>query len=336
MKKILILICALLSFLFVTEKIYAEEETILFWGVNCPYCHVVREKLDNEGLREKVEIKEVEIQKEVKNQDAFIEKVKLCGIDEEQAGVPMLFSEGKCYAGVDSIMAKVRNMASLNSGKEAGEEEPAPIEKKEKSKGQANTEKLILIVLGFLIALPIFGYFVRSKRGKKVSILASLLLLPLLFATPVNAVCPLCTVAVGAGVGFSRSLGIDDSIVGVWIGGFLISSSLWLADWIQKKKFSKKVSGWVWSLASTLLMYAFTLIPLKITGLIGVAKNTLFGIDKVLLGIILGSIMFFLGSKLHTLLQERNKGKVYFPYQRVVIPIATLLLSTIILYFIVY
>jgi len=209
-------------------------------------------------------------------------------------------------------------------------------EKKEKSKGQINTEKLILIVLGFLIVLPIFGYFVKKRRGKEVGILASLLLLPFFFTTPVNAVCPLCTVAVGAGVGLSRSLGIDDSIVGVWIGGFLISSSLWLAGWIQKKKFAKKVSSWVWSLASIVLMYAFVLIPMKISGLIGVAENTLFSIDKVLLGIILGSIMFFLGSKLHTFLQNKNKGKVYFPYQRVVIPMATLLLTTIILYFVVY
>ena len=335
MKKILISIFALLSFLLVVDKVYAKEETILFWGVNCPYCHVVRDKLDNEGLREKVKIQEIEIQQEVKNQDAFMEKVQLCGIDEEQAGVPMLFSEGKCYSGVDSIMAKVRNMASANSGGEVVEE-PTPIEKKEKSKGQINTEKLILIVLGFLIVLPIFGYFVKKRRGKEVGILASLLLLPFFFTTPVNAVCPLCTVAVGAGVGLSRSLGIDDSIVGVWIGGFLISSSLWLAGWIQKKKFAKKVSSWVWSLASIVLMYAFVLIPMKITGLIGIPNNTLFGIDKVLLGVVLGSIMFFLGSKLHTFLKEKNKGKVFFPYQKVVIPVASLLIATIILYFIVY
>jgi len=317
----------------VVDKVYAEGEVILFWGENCPYCHTVRDKLDEEGLREKVKIKEVEIQKKVENQETFIEKAKECGIDLQRAGIPMLFSDGKCYEGVESIMAKVRNLSN-----EEGEveEDSVPTEKKEKSKGQANTEKLILIVLGFLIVLPIFGYFVKSRRGKKVGVIASLSLLPLFFATPVNALCPLCTVAVGAGVGLSRSLGIDDTIVGVWIGGLLISSSLWLADWIQKKKFAKKVSGWVWCLASILLMYAFALIPMKMTGLIGIPNNTLFGIDKVLLGVILGSIMFFLGSKLHTFLKEKNKGKVYFPYQKVVVPVASLLIATIILYFIVY
>lgn len=38
----------------------------------------------------------------------------------------------------------------------------------------------------------------------------------LIFAKKALAVCPICTVAVGAGVGLSRCLGIDDSITGLW------------------------------------------------------------------------------------------------------------------------
>ena len=56
------------------------------------------------------------------------------------------------------------------------------------------------------------------------------------FIKPVQAVCPVCTVAVGAGVGISRLIGIDDSITGVWIGGLIISSGLWMGDFIRKKK----------------------------------------------------------------------------------------------------
>ena len=301
---------------------------ILFWSENCPYCHIVKGKIEEEDIKEVVTFEEIELDGRKEKTELFSSMVKECNVD---PSIPMLYVDGKCYQGVEPIMSKLRGIVS---GEEL--EEPAPIGQKEKSKGQANTEKLILIVLGFLIVLPIFGYFVKSRRGKKIGIIASLLLLPLFFATPVNAVCPLCTVAVGAGVGLSRSLGIDDTIVGVWIGGLLISSSLWLADWIQKKKFAKKVSGWVWVLASLLLMYAFALIPMKITGLIGIPNNTLLGIDKILLGVVLGSVMFFLGSKLHTFLKEKNKGKVYFPYQRVVVPVASLLITTIILYFIVY
>ncbi len=38
-------------------------------------------------------------------------------------------------------------------------------------------------------------------------------------ANSAQAICPICTIAVGAGVGFSRYLGIDDTIAGLWIGG---------------------------------------------------------------------------------------------------------------------
>jgi len=57
----------------------------------------------------------------------------------------------------------------------------------------------------------------------------------LVFPAKVYAVCPICTVAVGAGLGISRWLGIDDSVTGLWIGGLILSSGLWLADWIGKK-----------------------------------------------------------------------------------------------------
>lgn len=335
MKKILLTIFLLFGLFLGVRKVYAQEEMILFWGVNCPYCHVVREKLDSEKLRERVEIKEVEIQKETKNLSLFKEKAQVCGIDLEKAGVPMLFLDGKCYQGVDSIMAKVRYIAG-ESSVEKPAEEPAPVEKEDRSKGKANTEKLIWIVSGFLVLLPIFGYFVKSKRGKEASIIASLLLLPLFFAAPAHAICPLCTVAVGAGVGFSRSLGIDDSIVGVWIGGLLVSSSMWLIEWLKKKGIIKKGTEVFWTLGIFLGMYALVIVPLKLGGIIGHPFNVLLGIDKVLLGIIIGSVLFFTMGRLHFFLTKKNSDKVYFPYQKVVIPVGALLLATIILYFIVY
>jgi len=48
---------------------------------------------------------------------------------------------------------------------------------------------------------------------KKLSIyLLSIFAISFLFAEKALAVCPICTVAVGAGVGLSRWLGIDDTI----------------------------------------------------------------------------------------------------------------------------
>lgn len=49
------------------------------------------------------------------------------------------------------------------------------------------------------------------------------------------AICPICTIAVGAGVGLSRWLGVDDTISGIWIGGLAISSIWWTINWLNSK-----------------------------------------------------------------------------------------------------
>ena len=349
LKKFFSLTLFLFTFLLLSPRLsFAKEEVILFWGVDCPYCHTVKEKISSEKLGEQVGIVEIEVQEKKENIPLFKEKVSQCNINPERAGIPLLFVENKCYQGVDSIMGKLRGMV------EGSEEEIEAVEEKDLSKGKANTEKMIVIVFVFLVSLLLFGYYrqgskkeeeksgedgnkgeKKGRRGKKVAVLLSLLT-PLIFASKTYAICPLCTVAVGAGVGVSRSLGIDDVIVGLWVGGLLVSSCMWLFEWLKGKKIVKKGSERWWSLGITVLMYALVLIPLKHKGIIGHPLNTMLGIDKVVLGIMLGSIVFFSAGRLHFYLKKKNREKVYIPYQKVILPVGALWLTTIILYLIVY
>ena len=48
----------------------------------------------------------------------------------------------------------------------------------------------------------------------------------LFWASAVKAICPLCVVAVGAGLGLSRWLGVDDVVSSIWIGALLVSMIL--------------------------------------------------------------------------------------------------------------
>jgi len=141
-----------------------------------------------------------------------------------------------------------------------------------------------------------------------------------------QAVCPVCTVAVGAGVGLTRYLGVDDLISGTWIGGFLISVSLWTIDWLDKRKikflFRKPLIFSFW--------YAITIFPLYFWEIIGHSENKFFGIDKLLFGIISGSIVFLISLFFNHLLLKNNQGKVYFPFQKVLIPILFLLILSLI------
>lgn len=150
--------------------------------------------------------------------------------------------------------------------------------------------------------------------------------------TPLNnalAVCPVCTVAVGAGLGFSRWLGVDDAVTGVWIGGILVSSVIWMLSWIKAKNWSFKGD----SLVIAGGMYGVVLIPLYWKGLIGNPFNTFCYVDKVILGVLAGSAVFLLATKLNTFLKNKNNGKAYFPFQKVALPLIFLLASSILFYF---
>jgi hypothetical protein len=152
----------------------------------------------------------------------------------------------------------------------------------------------------------------------------------LFFIKPVEAVCPVCTIAVGAGVGISRLIGIDDSITGVWIGGLIISSGLWMADFIRKKQWKIPIP----EILSILLMLLFVIPPLYWSNMIGVTNNTLLGIDKIIFGSVIGSLIFFLGVGIDKLLRLINNDKVYIYYQKVILPVLLLSIVSLILYLI--
>lgn len=158
-----------------------------------------------------------------------------------------------------------------------------------------------------------------------------LTLISLFYASMAYAVCPVCTIAVGAGVGLSRWLGVDDMISGLWIGGLILSMSLWLIDWLTKKQI-KFPLRW---LVITALFYAITIVPLYWTNIMGHPFNRIYGMDRLLFGIIIGSIIFYISNLLNIYLKKRNNDKPYFPYQKVAIPVSLLLITSLIFYYII-
>ena len=141
-------------------------------------------------------------------------------------------------------------------------------------------------------------------------------------------VCPVCVVAIGAGLGLSRWLGIDDLVSSVWVGAFLIAVISWTLSFMKKKKWDFQDDGIVVTLAYLVL----TLIPLYYAGIVGHPLNQIWGLDKILVGSIIGTVVLYLGSWLNLYLKKLNNGKVFFPYQRVVIPVVFLILASLIIY----
>lgn len=167
---------------------------------------------------------------------------------------------------------------------------------------------------------------------KKITSLSlTLLLLSTVFAAQVYAVCPVCIIAVGAGVGLSRWLKISDTITGLWIGGFIVAIIAWTINWLDKKNIKFKGRKIITALA----YYAIIIAPLYFNGIIGSPANVFCGCDKLLFGIIIGSIAFLAGNIYYEYLKKKNNGHAYFPFQKIAMPILPLAILSLIFWVVV-
>jgi len=171
----------------------------------------------------------------------------------------------------------------------------------------------------------------KNNTKKLSTYLVAIFVASLIFAKKALAVCPICTVAVGAGIGLSRWLGIDDSITGLWIGGLIVSMIAWTISWFAKKNINFKGKNAIIVIGYYLLIIA----PLYFMRTIGNPLDSLCGcgLDKLLLGIIVGSSAFWFGASWYYFLKKKNNEHAYFPFQKVVMPISPLIVLSIIFYF---
>lgn len=155
-----------------------------------------------------------------------------------------------------------------------------------------------------------------------------------LFAVPIQAQCPVCTLAVGAGLGLSRYLGIDDMVSGIWAGAFVISFSLWFAGWLKKKnyKYLKFIKEKYLPYLSVILWALLTYVPLWRMKIIGHPFNVIWGIDKLIFGSIVGAGIFLLSLYTDRKVRKRG-GEKLFSYQKVIIPISFLIVASLLMFF---
>lgn len=156
----------------------------------------------------------------------------------------------------------------------------------------------------------------------------------LLLPTTAYAVCPICTAAVIGGLGLSRYLGIDDAVSGIWVGGLILSLSFWMTDWIKRKGWLKKFNDNLILASVFVSLYLITFVPMQLTNFIGHPANKIYGIDKLIFGSVIGLVVFLFG--VYADRKERQiKGKQLFEFQRVVFPVLSLLIASVILYLII-
>ncbi len=160
---------------------------------------------------------------------------------------------------------------------------------------------------------------------KKITLIPIILALSLVLIPLVSAHCPLCTAGAVAGVGAARYFGVDDSIVGLFLGALIISSALWFNKWLKKRV--KRINFPGQEVLLIIITFLLFVIPFYSAGLItnfDMVKSMpehhamlglgVYGIDKLFFGMIIGSLVIW-GAFILSDYIKKKRGKVLWPFQ---------------------
>ena len=89
-----------------------EDKPVLFYGDGCPHCANVESYLEDEGILDDINRKEIYQNRE--NAQEFNEICEEEGIEFMDRGVPFLYAEGECFIGDKQIVSYFEGKEALN------------------------------------------------------------------------------------------------------------------------------------------------------------------------------------------------------------------------------
>ncbi len=173
----------------------------------------------------------------------------------------------------------------------------------------------------------------RIKRSSHTPKILGLLLISLLsiitIIPSVMAMCPLCTAGTIIGVGVTRTLGWDDSIVGVFVGAMIVSTALWMNNVLKKRDIGGNAFLRIGSI--TVATFVLTILGFYYAGIFG-PSNTyrIFGMEKIIFGSISGAVVSFAAFFISNEIKRRNEGETLFNYQSMALTFGALILNALI------
>ena len=96
----------------VLEKL--KNQITYYYGDNCPHCQNILRFMEENKIEEKVDFSKKEVSQNDANSREFLMVVKECGISPAEAGVPLVFAEGKCFLGEPEVMEFFKKKAGIS------------------------------------------------------------------------------------------------------------------------------------------------------------------------------------------------------------------------------
>ncbi|MDD3434312.1 MAG: hypothetical protein PHD96_00020 [Candidatus Pacebacteria bacterium] len=136
---------------------------------------------------------------------------------------------------------------------------------------------------------------------------------------------PLCTFGIVGGLSLSKLLGINDLTLGIWVGALILSASLLFFRFLSQKKV--KVFGGFATILG--LFYILSFAPLY-KYLIWQSPK-ICGMPRVILGSLVGMFILFFSDWVNHKIIAKHNNKVYFYYQKAIVPLLALVLVSVII-----
>ena len=143
------------------------------------------------------------------------------------------------------------------------------------------------------------------------------------FEALANPACAVCTVAVGASLEIARRMGVDDGVVGVWAGAFLVILGYWTIKWFDKKNWHFPYRDTIILITSVLMILFMYISELTYTP----KAILIFWIDPFLFATVCGALVLHYSSEFYQWMKRQNGGHAHFPFEKVVVPVVALLLT---------
>ena len=169
---------------------------------------------------------------------------------------------------------------------------------------------------------------------KKLSLVTFSALIATIVSGTANAFCPVCTVAVGAGLEGARILGVSDLFIGLWAGGLMLSLAAWTANYMYNHGIRSRLAYILNYVVYYGLLALIYFVPAGHPTL-RFNATTMWGVDQFLLGTIVGSLTFWFAGKWYERIKAKNGGHAWFPFQKVVWPLGALAIVTLVFWAII-
>ena len=137
-----------------------------------------------------------------------------------------------------------------------------------------------------------------------------------------NPACAVCTVAIGATLTISRRLGVCDNAVAVWLGAFLVILGYWAIKWFDKKNWYFFGRDIILMLLSFSMIAGLYISQLKYTPCYWI-------IDAFLFWAVIGGIVYVLSQKIYEYMKRHNNNHAHFPFEKVVLAIVMLMITSV-------